>query len=128
MKFVLFVDDVYSVLKCTCLENFFHLINNLQNIKFTMEEKSNGELVFLDTLLKWNNGDISVLVYRKPTYTDQYLHCSSHHQTSSKETVVSSLCNRICSINTNKELFPTCVIEYIPLILMKMTYTKKTLE
>ena len=128
MKFVLFVDDVYSVLKCTCLENFFHHINNLQNIKFTMEEKSNGELVLLDTLLKWNNGDISVLVYRKPTYTDQYLHCSSHHQTSSKESVVSSLCNRIYSINTNKELFPTCVIEYIPLILMKMTYTKKTLE
>ena len=128
MKFVLFVDDVYSVLKCTCLENFFRHINNLQNIKFTMDEKSNGELVFLDTLLKWNNGDISVLVYRKPTYTDQYLHCTSHHQTSSKESVVSSLCNRIYSINTNKELFPTCVIEYIPLILMKMTYTKKTLE
>ena len=101
MKFVLFVDDVYSVLKCTCLENFFRHINNLQNIKFTMDEKSNGELVFLDTLLKWNNGDISVLVYRKPTYTDQYLHCTSHHQTSSKESVVSSLCNRIYSINTN---------------------------
>ena len=52
---------------------FFHHINNLhQNIKFTMEEESNGELAFLDTLLKWNNGDISVLVYRKPTHTTQY--------------------------------------------------------
>ena len=38
-----------------------------------MEEESNGELVFLDTLLKRNNGEISVLVYRKPTHTDQYL-------------------------------------------------------
>ena len=44
-----------------------------QNIKFTMEEESNGELAFLDTLLKRNNGKISVLVYRKPTHTDQYL-------------------------------------------------------
>ena len=80
-----FVDDVYSILKRTHLENFFHHINNLhQNIKFTMEEESNGELAFLDTLLKRNNGEISVLVYRKPTHTDQYLHYSSHHQTSCK--------------------------------------------
>ena len=42
------------------LENFFHHINNLhQNIKFIMEEESNGELAFLDTLLKQNNGEIS---------------------------------------------------------------------
>ena len=48
-----FLDDVYSILKCTHLENFFQHINNLhQNIKFTMEEDSNGELAFLDTLLK----------------------------------------------------------------------------
>ena len=41
------------------LENFFHHINNLhQNIKFIMEEESNRELVFHDTLLKQNNGEI----------------------------------------------------------------------
>ena len=67
-----FVDDVYSILRRTHLENFFHHINNLyQNIWFTMEEKSNGKLAFLDTLLKQNNGEISVLVYRKPTHNDQ---------------------------------------------------------
>ena len=45
-----FVDDVYSILKRTHLENFFHHINNLhQNIKFTMKKESNGELAFLDT-------------------------------------------------------------------------------
>ena len=32
-----FVDDVYSILKRSHLDNFFHRINNLQNIKFTME-------------------------------------------------------------------------------------------
>ena len=51
-------------LKRTHLENFFHHINNLiQNIKFTMEEESNGELAFLDTLLKQNNGEISEETY-----------------------------------------------------------------
>ena len=95
---------VYSILKRSHLENFFHHINNLhQNIKFTTEEESNGELAFLETLLKRNNGEISVLVYRKPTHTDQYLHYSSHHQTSCKESVVSSLFNRAYSIITNKD-------------------------
>ena len=68
-----------------------------------MEEESNEELAFLDTLLKQNNGEISVLVYRKPTHTDQYLHYSSHHQTSCKESVVPSLFNRAYSIITNKD-------------------------
>ena len=53
-----FGDDVYSFLKRTHLENLFHHINNLhQN---TMEEQSNGELALFDTLLKPNNGKISV--------------------------------------------------------------------
>ena len=66
-------------------ESNFHHINNLhQNIKFTMVEESNGEIAFLDTLLKGNNGVISVLVYRNPTNTDKYLHDSAHNQTSYK--------------------------------------------
>ena len=68
-----------------------------------MEEESNRELAFLDTLLKWNNVEISVLVYRKPTHTGQYLHYSSYDQASCKESVVSSLFNRAYSIITNKD-------------------------
>ena len=68
-----------------------------------MEEESNGELAFFDTLLKWINGEVSVFVYRKPTHTDQYLHYSSHQQTSCKESVVSSLFNRAYLIITNKD-------------------------
>ena len=50
-----------------------------------------------------NNGKISVLVYGKPAHTDQYLHHSSHHQTSCKESVVSFLFNRTSYIITNKD-------------------------
>ena len=35
-----------------------------------MEKESNGELAFLDTLLKRNNGKIFVLVDRKLTHAD----------------------------------------------------------
>ena len=68
-----------------------------------MEEECNEELAFLDILLKRNIEKISVLVYRKPTHTDQYLHFSSHHQTGCKESVVSSLFNKAYSIITNKD-------------------------
>ena len=68
-----------------------------------MEEESNGQLAFLDTLLKWNNGKIAALVYRMPTHTDWYLHYSCRQQTSCKESVVSSLFNRAYSIIKNKD-------------------------
>ena len=70
--------------------------------EFPMKKESDGELVFLDTLLKQNIGEISILVYRRPTHTDQYLHYSSHHLISSTESFVSSLF-RANSINTNKD-------------------------
>ena len=53
----------------------------------------------------YRNGimEISVLVYTKPTHTNQYLHYSSHHQKSCKESVVTSLLIRAYSIITNKD-------------------------
>ena len=99
-----FADDVCSILKRTHVENISDHIKNLhQNIKFTIEEETNGELTFLDTLLERNNGKTSVFVYRKPTYTDQYLHYNCHYQTSCKESVVCSLFNRTYSIITKKD-------------------------
>ena len=67
-----------------------------------MREDSNGELEFLDALLKRNNGKIYVVVHRKPTHTDQYLEYSSDQQISCKKTFESSLFNRKYSIITNK--------------------------
>ena len=62
-----FVGDAYSILKRMHFENFFHHINNLhQNIKCTLI-LINGELAFLDILLKRNYGKISVLVYKNYT-------------------------------------------------------------
>ena len=76
-----------------------------------MEKESNGELALLETLLKWSNAEISVLVYRRPTHTDQYLHCSSHQQTSCKEKAVSFLFNTVYSIITNKDDFAKKTLE-----------------
>ena len=68
------VDDVYSMLIRRHLENLLHhIINFHQNIKFTIEEESNEELMFLDTLVKQNNGKITYIgignlrILTKPT-------------------------------------------------------------
>ena len=70
-----------------------------------MEEESDGQLAFRDTLLKWKDqwNDLSVLVYLRYTHTDQFLHYSSPHQTRCKKSVVSFLFNRAHSIITNKD-------------------------
>ena len=76
-----------------------------------MEEESNGELAFLDTLLKQNNGEISVLVYRS-------LYILTNTYTTALATKQIE----------RKVLFPPCLIEHIPLSQKKVTYTRKTLE
>ena len=67
-----------------------------------MEENSNGELAFLETLLKRDNVRIPAFASRLPMHSDQYLPHSSNHQESSKEIFVHSLFNRAYSIITNK--------------------------
>lgn len=59
----------------------FHSHLNSQNtdIQFTMEEESEGELPFLDMLVKRDGSKVITKVYRKPTYADGYIHFSHHH-------------------------------------------------
>ena len=92
-----FVDEVYSILKRPIWENFFHHINNIhRNNKFTMEEESNGELAFLDTLLKRSNGEI----------LNWYVG-SLHILTSNCTTALTT------KQAAGKVLFPSCLIEHI---------------
>ena len=73
-------------------------MNNLDNsgsIKFTYEVETEGQLPFLDLLLKRSNsGGLKLSVYRKPTHTDQYLNFMSHHPTDHKISVVRTLLER----------------------------------
>ena len=50
-----------------------------------MEEESNRELAFLDTSLKRNNGEISLLAYRKPTHTEHKLLCKANDQVATED-------------------------------------------
>ena len=102
------VDDVFSVIQRTYLQELLHHINSLHSqTQFTKEEEQDSILPFLDTLVQWNpDKTISVKVYRKPTHTNQYLNYTSHHSTSAKQSVITALfdrANNIVSGENDKE-------------------------
>ena len=49
------------------------------HISFTIEEESDQQIAFLDTLVSYKDNTITIGVYRKATHTDRYLDFSSHH-------------------------------------------------
>ena len=87
------------------MNDFFEHVNNQHNqIKFTIEKEKDACLPFLDTLIKRSKDkSLSIVVYRKPTHTDQYLNFHSNHQLSAKESVVSALFTRADNIVSNRE-------------------------
>ena len=90
------VDDVFSVIQRIYLQELLHDINSLHpQTQFTKEDEKDSILPFLDTLVQRNpDKTISVKVYRKPTYTNQYLNYKSHHSTSAKQSVITALFDR----------------------------------
>ena len=77
------VDDILEIVNKDCVEDLTDHINKVDesgSIKFTFEKESDGKLPFLDTLIvRKEDGSLKLLVYRKPTHTDQYLNYESHH-------------------------------------------------
>ena len=98
-------DDVFSVIQRIYLQELLHHINSLHpQTQFTKEEEQHSMLPFLDTLVQRNpDKTISVKVYRKPTHTNQYLNCTSHHSTSAKQSVITALFDRADNVFSNEK-------------------------
>ena len=87
-----FVDDSFSIIKKNAVETFHNTLNSLDpSIQFTLEREHNGKLAFLDTVITRENGKLNIGVYRKPTHTDKYLDCNSHHQHKQKTSTSKTL-------------------------------------
>ncbi|XP_072392509.1 uncharacterized protein [Diabrotica undecimpunctata] len=60
-----------------------------------MELEENEQLPFLDVLIiKKEDGHIGHTIYRKPTYTDRYLHAVSYHHAAQFHSVIKTLMTR----------------------------------
>jgi len=79
-------------------------VDDTGSIKFTAEQEQDDQMPFLDTLVvRKADGRVKLLVYRKKTHTDQYLHFSSHHPVQHKLSVVRTLLDRSSQIVTEAE-------------------------
>ena len=93
-----YVDDILEVIKKGSVEKLTEFLNSLDvtgSIKFTYEVEQDGKLLFLDILLeRMDISGLKLCIYRKPTYTDQYLNFSLHHPVKHKLSVVRTLLER----------------------------------
>ena len=64
------------------------------HIAFTIEEESDQQIAFLDTLVSRKDSTITIDVYRKATHTDRYLDFTSHHDKSHKISTAETLLHR----------------------------------
>ena len=78
-----FVDDTLEVINrgsVTQLTEHLNSVDSTGSIRFTYKEETEGQILFLDTLLiRKEDENVKLLVYRKKTHTDQYLNFMSHH-------------------------------------------------
>ena len=72
--------------------NCFH--TTLDSIAFTIEEESDQQIAFLDTLISCKDNTITIDIYRKATHTDRYLDFSSHHDKRHKISTAETLLHR----------------------------------
>lgn len=78
------------------LDVFVDKLNSMYtSITFTVEQKKEGQLPFLDILInKHPDGSVGRTVYRKATHTELYLNKNSHHP-AQKHGVIKTLLERV---------------------------------
>ena len=105
-----YVDDTFAVFndEDKCNEFFSHLNSLHPLLLFTFEKECNRILPFLDVLVEKNDHEFVTSIYRKPTFTGQYIFWNSFCSTKRKTNLISTLVHRalvICSKSTlQKEL------------------------
>ena len=93
-----YVDDVLEIInkgQVQLLTDHLNQIDTTNSIKFTHEEEKDSQIPFLDTLIiRKPDGTMKLLVYRKPTHTDQYLNFMSEHPLHQKMGVIHRVTTR----------------------------------
>ncbi|VDP46919.1 unnamed protein product [Schistosoma margrebowiei] len=99
-----YVDDILVV--CEKKEDMYGLLNKLNtlqnHISLSCEEEKNDQLPFLDILLsRRENSSVKRSIFRKPTWTGQYLSYYSYCPVQYKRGLIRCLFNRLDRICTN---------------------------
>ena len=95
--------DIFTALPKTLIIPFLDHLNGIEpSIKFTVVEERDGQLAFLDVLLrKEDDGTINTSALHKATCINQYLSFMSHHLTAHKVAVVRTLMTRAENLSSS---------------------------
>ena len=105
-----YVDDCFILFKTKeeCQKMFADFNNLHESISFTMESEINNNLPFLDVSITRHGSKFTSSIYRKATFTGQYINFRSHCSLKRKTNLIRTLCDRaikICSPeNLDQEL------------------------
>ena len=101
-----YVDDTFAMFRNEEeSDNFFKQLNCLHpSLKFTFEKEKNNCLPFLDVNVERTATGFETSVYRKPTFTGQYLRWESFSPTKQKTNLISTLVHRELMICTKSKL------------------------
>ena len=96
-----YVDDCFVLGKDEEeIDELFNVLNKTHSsIKFTSEKENNDELVFLGVLVKRHKAQFLTSVYRKKTFTGNYLNFHSFCSMKRKTNLIRTLCyqaHKIC--------------------------------
>ena len=103
-----YVDDTFAVFNNEedCNTFFIHLNSLYPSLRFTYEKESNYSLPFLDVLVKRHDLEFLTSVYKKPTFTGQYLRWNSFSPQNRKINLVGTFVHRAFIICSKSKLDP----------------------
>ena len=103
-----YVDDTFAIYnnEKDCNTFFIHLNSLHPSLRFTYEKESNHSLFFLDVLVERYDSEFLPSVYRKPTFTGQYLHWNSFSPQKQKINLIVTLVHRAFMICFKSKLNP----------------------
>ena len=117
-----YVDDTFAIFKqMGDVDDFLVTLNRLHPaLKFTFEKQHDGKLTFLDILVERTELGFETSVYRKPTFSGQYIRWESFSPRKRKANLIATLVPRalmICAKNKLKQ-----EIDFIKKILLDNGY------
>ena len=91
-----YVDDTFAAFndEDECNEFFSHLNSLHPLLRFTFGKECNRTLPFLDVLVEKNDHKFVTSIYRKPTFTGQYIRWNSFCPMKRKTNLISTLVHR----------------------------------
>ena len=102
------VDDNFAVFNNeeNCNTFLTHLNSLHPSLRITYKKESNHSLPFLDVLVERHDSEFLTSVYRKPTFTGQYLRWSSFSPQKWKTNLIGTLVYRAFMICSKSKLDP----------------------